>query len=143
MTAMSGERIVRHRFADALAEPVSHYTDAVVAGGFLFISGTLASDVHGDLVGVGDVVAQAEQTFDNIETVLTRLGASLADVVKVVVYLTDVNDRVAVNSVRERRFGESRPTSTLVQVGALVHPEARVEIEVVALAPTDDPSKGV
>jgi reactive intermediate/imine deaminase len=139
MSAAADKRIVRHRFADALAEPVSHYTDAVVAGGFLFISGTLASDASGKLVGAGDVVAQTEQTFDNIETVLTRLGASLADVVKVVVYLTDIADRAAVNSVRERRFGESRPTSTLVQVGALVHPEARVEIEAVALAPTIPP----
>ena len=131
----NGERIVRYRFADALAEPVSHYTDAVMAGGFLFISGALASDARGDLVGEGDVVAQTEQTFDNIEAVLKRLGASLADVVKVVVYLTDIADRAAVNSVRQRRFGEFRPTSTLVQVGALVHPGARVEIEAVALAP--------
>jgi reactive intermediate/imine deaminase len=139
MSTAADQRIVRHRFADVLAEPVSHYTDAVVAGGFLFISGTLASDASGTLVGAGDVVAQTEQTFDNIETVLARLGASLADVVKVVVYLTDIADRAAVNSVRERRFGESRPTSTLVQVGALVHPEARVEIEAVALAPSNPP----
>ena len=139
MSATPTERIVRHRFADALAEPVSHYTDAVVAGGFIFISGTLASDAMGDLVGVGDVVAQTEQIFDNVETVLARLKASLADVVKVVVYLTDVSDRAAVNTVRARRFGETRPTSTLVEVGALVHPEARVEIEVVALSPHTEP----
>ena len=135
MSAGPSERIVRHRFADALAEPVSHYTDAVVAGGFVFISGSLASDASGTLVGARDVVAQTEQIFDNIETVLSRLGASLADVVKVVVYLTDIADRAAVNTVRERRFGEFRPTSTLVQVGALVDPDARVEIEVIALAP--------
>jgi len=140
VSEVSHERIVRYRFADVLAEPVSHYTDAVAAGGFLFISGSLASDVSGALVGVGDVIAQTEQTFDNIEAALGRLGASLADVVKVVVYLTDIDDRAAVNTVRERRFGESRPTSTLVQVGALVHPAARVEIEVVALAPSNTPA---
>ncbi len=134
--------VVRYRFADALAEPASHYTDAVVAGGFLFISGTLATDASGALVGEGDVVAQTEQTFDNIETVLTRLGASLSDVVKIVVYLTDINDRTAVNSVRARRFGESRPTSTLVQVAALVHPEALVEIQVEALASTNSVASG-
>jgi 2-iminobutanoate/2-iminopropanoate deaminase len=126
--------IVRHRFADALAEPVSHYTDAAVAGGFLFISGMIATDVGGVLIGAGDVVAQTEQIFENIETVLIRLDSSLADVVKIVVYLTDIADRAAVNTVRERRFGETRPTSTLVQVGALVHPDALVEIEMVALA---------
>lgn len=134
--------VVRYRFADALAEPASHYTDAVVAGGFLFISGTLATDTSGALVGEGDVVAQTEQTFDNIETVLTRLGASLSDVVKIVVYLTDINDRTSVNSVRARRFGESRPTSTLVQVAALVHPEALVEIQVEALASTNPVASG-
>jgi reactive intermediate/imine deaminase len=134
VNAAANDGVERYRFADALAEPASHYTDAIVAGGFLFISGTLASDVSGAIVGEGDVVAQTEQTFDNIETVLTRLGASLSDVVKIVVYLTDIKDRTAVNSVRARRFGESRPTSTLVQVAALVHPEALVEIQVVALA---------
>ena len=127
--------IVRHRFADVLGEPVSHYTDAVVAGGFLFVSGMIATDVNGELVGGDDVVAQTEQIFENIESVLRRLDTSLDDVVKVVVYLTDIADRGAVNSVRARRFGDERPTSTLVQVGALVHPDARVEIETVALMP--------
>ena len=135
MTIGGGGGIVRHRFADVLSEPVSHYTDAVVAGGFLFISGIIATDASGQLVGAGDVVAQTEQVFENIESVLGHLDASLDDVVKVVVYLTDVADRGAVNTIRARRFGDSRPTSTLVQVGALVHPEARVEIETVALVP--------
>jgi 2-iminobutanoate/2-iminopropanoate deaminase len=134
-----GASIIRHRFEDDLAEPVSHYTDAVVAGGFLFVSGMIATDASGALVGPGDVVAQTEQIFQNIETVLAHLDASLADVVKVVVYVTDIADRAAVNSVRERHFGETRPTSTLVQVGALVHPDARVEIETVALVPTPHP----
>jgi reactive intermediate/imine deaminase len=129
-------RIVRHRFEDILAEPVSHYTDAVVAGGFIFIAGMLADDANGALVGEGDVVAQTEQIFENIEAILARLGASLKDVVKLVVYVTDITDRAAINTVRVRRFGTTRPTSTLVQVGALVNPDARVEIETVALAPT-------
>ncbi len=128
-------RIVRHRFAGTLAEPISHYTDAVSAGGFLFVSGMLATDAEGSLVGGDDVVAQCEKVFDNIETVLEGLGASLADVVKVVVYLTDVADRAAVNTVRARRFGAARPASTLVQIAALVLPAARVEIECVVLLP--------
>ncbi|MEO9180222.1 MAG: RidA family protein [Acidimicrobiales bacterium] len=135
MTIGSDAGIVRHRFADALSEPVSHYTDAVVAGGFVFISGMIATDASGHFVGASDVVAQTEQIFANIELVLKRLDASLDDVVKIVVYLTDVTDREVVNTIRERRFGDARPTSTLVQVGALVHPDARVEIEMMALAP--------
>jgi enamine deaminase RidA (YjgF/YER057c/UK114 family) len=89
MTITGGAGIVRHRFADVLSEPISHYTDAVVAGGFLFISGMIATDASGQLIGAGDIVAQTEQVFKNIELVLGRLGASLDDVVKVVVYLTD------------------------------------------------------
>jgi 2-iminobutanoate/2-iminopropanoate deaminase len=142
MTITGGAGIVRHRFADVLSEPISHYTDAVVAGGFLFISGMIATDASGQLIGAGDIVAQTEQVFKNIELVLGRLGASLDDVVKVVVYLTDVADRGAVNTVRAQRFGHSRPTSTLIQVAALAQPEARVEIEVVALAPTNPTASG-
>ena len=141
VSAIGGAGIVRHRFADVLAEPVSHYTDAVVAGGFIFIAGMLADDANGVLVGVGDVVAQTEQIFENIEAILARLDASLDDVVKIVVYVTDIADRAAINTVRVRRFGETRPTSTLVQVGALVNLEARVEIETVALAPTPHPER--
>jgi len=133
---MGVDGIVRHRFADVLAEPVSHYTDAVVAGGFIFIAGMIADDATGALVGAGDVVAQTEQIFENIEAILARLDASIHDVVKLVVYVTDIDDRVAINTVRARRFGETRPTSTLVQVSALVNPDARIEIETVALVPT-------
>jgi reactive intermediate/imine deaminase len=135
VSAAESTGIVRHRFADDLAEPISHYTDAVVANGFLFIAGMIATDMSGAIVGAGDVAAQTEQIFENIETVLNHLDASLADVVKVVVYLTDIADRAVVNTVRVRHFGETRPTSTLVQVGALVHPDARVEIETIALMP--------
>ena len=136
MSATGIDGIVRHRFADILAEPVSHYTDAVVAGGFIFIAGMIADDATGALVGAGDVVAQTEQIFENIEAILARLDASIHDVVKLVVYVTDIDDRVAINTVRARRFGETRPTSTLVQVSALVNPDARIEIETVALVPT-------
>jgi len=136
VSATGIDGIVRHRFADILAEPVSHYTDAVVAGGFIFIAGMIADDATGALVGAGDVVAQTEQIFENIEAILARLDASIHDVVKLVVYVTDIDDRVAINTVRARRFGETRPTSTLVQVSALVNPDARIEIETVALVPT-------
>jgi 2-iminobutanoate/2-iminopropanoate deaminase len=136
VSATESDTIVRHRFADILAEPVSHYTDAVVAGGFIFIAGMLADDSTGELMGAGDVIAQTEKIFENIEAILARLDASLHDVVKLVVYVTDINDRAAINTVRARRFGATRPTSTLVQVGALVNPEALIEIETVALVPS-------
>lgn len=118
-----------------LAEPVSHYTDAVRAGELLFVSGCIAVDGDGRLVGGDDVVAQTRQVFVNLEAVLAAAGASLHDVVKVNVYLTDVGDRVAVNTVREEMFGETRPASTLVEVSKLVLDGASVEIDAVALLP--------
>jgi 2-iminobutanoate/2-iminopropanoate deaminase len=116
-----------------LAEPVSHYTDAVRAGDLLFVSGCIAVDGDGRLVGGDDAVAQTRQVFANLEAILAAAGASIRDVVKVTVFLTDVRDRVAVNTVREEIFGGTRPASTLVEVSKLVVDGARVEIEAVAL----------
>jgi reactive intermediate/imine deaminase len=118
-----------------LAEPVSHYTDAVRAGELLFVSGCIAVDGDGALVGGDDVVAQTRQVFANLTAALAAAGASLQDIVKVTVYLTDVRDRAAVNTVREERFGDTRPASTLVEVSNLVLDGARVEIDAVAVLP--------
>jgi reactive intermediate/imine deaminase len=118
-----------------LAEPISHYTDAVLAGDLLFVSGCIAVDAAGRLVGGDDVVAQARQVLANLEAVLAAAGATLRDVVKVTVFLTDVRDRAAVNEVRKERFGATRPASTLVEVSRLAVDGARIEIEAVALLP--------
>jgi 2-iminobutanoate/2-iminopropanoate deaminase len=119
----------------SLAEPVSHYTDAVRAGELLFISGCIAVDGDGRLVGGDDVVAQTRQVFANLEAILAAAGASIRDVVKVTVFLTDVGDRAAVDTVRRAVFGDTRPASTLVEVSKLVLDDALVEIEAVALLP--------
>ena len=118
-----------------LAEPVSHYTDAVRAGELLFLSGFVPVDGDGELVGGDDVVAQVRQVFANLRTVLDAAGATFADVVKVTVYLTDIADRVRINPVRQEIFGATRPASTLVEVSALVTPGAKVEIDAVAVLP--------
>ena len=89
----------------------------------------------GALVGGDDVVAQARQVFANLEAALAAGGCSLADVAKVTVFLTDVDDRAAVNAVREERFGATRPASTLVEVPRLAVPGALIEIECVAQVP--------
>jgi reactive intermediate/imine deaminase len=117
------------------AEPISHYTDAVRAGDLLFVSGCVPVDGEGRLVGGADVVAQARQVFANVGAVLAAGGASFADVVKVTVFLLDVDDRAAVNEVRQEVFGETRPASTLVEVSRLAIPGARIEVEAVALLP--------
>lgn len=117
-----------------LAEPISHYTDAVRAGDLLFVSGCVPVDGEGKLVP-GDVVAQARQVFTNIGAVLEAAGAGFGDVVKVTVFLIDVDDRPAVNTVRQEVFGTARPSSTLVEVSRLAVPGALIEVEAVAAIP--------
>jgi 2-iminobutanoate/2-iminopropanoate deaminase len=130
----------RIRLAGQLAEPISHYTDGVEAGGFLYISGMLPMDAAGELVGVGDVIRQSEQVLENVGAVLSAAGATFADVVRVGVYVRHMADRELINTVRRRYFGDARPASTLVEVSALAHPDAVVEIEAVAsLADRDEP----
>jgi 2-iminobutanoate/2-iminopropanoate deaminase len=121
---------------EALSEPISHYTDAVRAGNLLFISGLVGVDGRGALVGGDDVAAQARQVFENMRAVLDEAGARFEDVVKVTVYLTDVDDRPKINPVRQEVFGAARPASTLVEVSRLAVPGAKVEIEAVALIPS-------
>jgi 2-iminobutanoate/2-iminopropanoate deaminase len=119
-------------WVEGQAEPVSHYAHAVSAGGFLHISGCVASDASGALVGGDDPVAQTRQVLLNIASVLEAAGVGMGDVVKVTVYLTHVEDRAAMNAVRQEFFGEARPASTLVEISALAAPGARVEIDAVA-----------
>ncbi|HZQ66823.1 MAG TPA: RidA family protein [Gaiellaceae bacterium] len=119
---------------DGLAEPISHYTDAVMAGGLLFVSGIVPVDEQGNVVG-SDAVEQARQVFRNMELVLKAAGCGFQDVVKVTAFLLDVNDRAAINPVRQEVFGDARPASTLVEVSALAVPGALLEIEAVAAIP--------
>jgi reactive intermediate/imine deaminase len=121
---------------DVLAKPISHYTDAVRAGDLLFVSGLVAVGGDGRLVGGDDVIAQTRQVFENLRTVLDAGGCSFADVIKVTIFLTDVDDRPRINPVRQEVFGEARPASTLVEVSRLAVPGAKVEIEAVALIPS-------
>jgi len=121
----------REVMVEGLAEPLSHYADAVVAGDTLYVSGIVPVDASGALVG-DDVVAQARQVFAIMERVLAAAAATAADVVKVTVYLLDIDDRPLINPVRQEFFGDARPASTLVEVSRLVVPGARLEIEAIA-----------
>ncbi len=114
-------------------EPISHYTDAVRAGDILFVSGIVPVDGEGRIVGGDDVVAQARQVFENMRSVLAAALAGPQDVVKVTVFLTDVDDRAAINPVRQEFFGAARPASTLVEISRLAVPGAKIEVEAVAV----------
>lgn len=117
------------------AEPISHYTDAVRAGDLLFVSGVVPVDGAGRVVGGGDVAEQARQVFRNMGEVLAAAGCAFADVVKVTVFLTDVDDRPLINPARQEVFGETRPASTLVEISRLAVPGARIEVEAIAVVP--------
>ena len=115
------------------AEPISHYTDAVRVGDLVFVSGCVPVDSEGRLVGGDDAVAQARQALTNVGAVLAAAGSTFADVAKVTVYLTDIDDRPKINPVREEFFGDARPASTLVEVSRLAVPGAKIEVEAVAV----------
>ena len=131
---MTSKRI-EHR-VDRLSPPPGHFSDAVSFGGMLFISGVVAIDADGHLVGRDDVSQQAEQVFANIGTVLSSVGAGYDNLLKVTVFLTSVDDRQVVDQIRRRMFGESRPASTLIGVKELALPDIRIEVEAIAAMPT-------
>ena len=122
--------------ASALSEPISHYTDAVVHGDVLYVSGCIGIDASGNLVGGDDAAEQTRQVLTNMGVVLAEVGAGFEDVLKVTIFLTDIADRARINPVRREFFGAARPASTLVEVSRLAVPGARVEIEAVAGVPT-------
>jgi 2-iminobutanoate/2-iminopropanoate deaminase len=121
----------REVMVEGVAPPISHYAHAAIAGDALYISGIVPVDEHGAVVG-DDVVAQARHVFALMQRVLQAAGATPADVVKVTVYLLDIDDRPAINPVRQAFFGPARPASTLVEVSRLAVPGARLEIEAIA-----------
>lgn len=118
-----------------LSAPLSHYTDAVRFGDILFVSGLTAHDGEGRLVGENDAATQTRQILKNLGLVLDAAGATFADVLKVTVFLTNVDDRAAINPVRQEYFGSARPASTLIEVSRLALPEMKVEIEAVVGLP--------
>jgi len=118
-----------------MSEPVSHFTHVVRAGRLVFVSGCVATDGAGRVVGGNDVVAQARQVHENIKRCLAAAGATFADVCKVTVFLRNVNDREKVNAVRKEYFGAHRPASTLVEISRLVRDDYLIEIEATAVIP--------
>lgn len=118
-----------------LAPPISHYCDAVRFGDLLFISGLVGVDDNGKVVGDGDAARQTRQIFENMKKVLDAAGATFADVLKVTVFMTNIDDRPKINPVRQEYFGAAKPASTLVEVRKLVRPDLLLEIEAVVGLP--------
>src|SRR6267154_4795052 len=113
----------------------THVVEVSGAAKTVYISGQIAFDKDGKVVGAGDMKAQAEQVFKNLQTALTAAGATFSDVVKMNSYVTDMSKVQAVRDVRAQYFKDATPASTFVEVKGLVRPELLLEIEVVAVVP--------
>jgi reactive intermediate/imine deaminase len=124
---------------DTVAAPMGTYSQAVrVETGdavWIHISGQIAIDREGSLVGPGDLRAQTRQVFENLKAILEANGATFADAVKIGTYLTTLDDLAGMREVRGEYLTSEPPASTAVQVVALVVPEALIEIDLVAVVP--------
>ena len=116
-------------------EDVIGFSRAVRVGDLVFVSGTVAWGADGKLVGAGDVYAQAKQTLANIEGYLREVGATLRDVVRTRIYLTDMSRWQEVARAHREAFGDVRPASSMLEISRLAEPEMLVEIEAVAVLP--------
>ena len=135
--------IERLRLPEQLPQPISHYTDAVVADDWIWISGMLAVDASGNLIGGDDVIAQAEKVHENIKAVLEKAGAGFEHVVKVTNFFVDMSHLPVFFEVRDAFVNtKAPPASTAIQVGRLARDGALFEIEAVAVIP-DKATKAV
>ena len=127
---------------DGVAPPVGSYAHAVrvetAKAVWIHVSGQVALDASGTLVGPGDLRAQTEQVFQNLAAILEANGATFADVVKIQTFLTTLEELAGMREVRAGYLPAEPPASTAVQVVALVLPEALIEVDLVAVVPSGD-----
>jgi enamine deaminase RidA (YjgF/YER057c/UK114 family) len=120
-------------------EPIVGYSRALRAGNLVYVTGTTATDERGEVVAVGDAYAQTVQVIRNIERALVALGASLKDVVRTRIFVTDISQWEEYGRAHGEFFGEIMPCTTMVEVRRLIDDRMLIEIEADAVIATPLP----
>ncbi len=128
-----------HLNPDVVSNPGGLYSQLVKVdvgdATFLYLAGQVAEDKDGNVVGEGDMAAQAEQIYKNIAAILASEGAGLSDIVRATTYIVDMTERAAVSAIRKKLFPVNPPATALVEVSALAGDEWLIEVEVTAVIP--------
>ncbi|MCU1285198.1 MAG: hypothetical protein JWO13_1548 [Acidobacteriales bacterium] len=114
-------------------EPIVGYSRAVRVGNQIFVTGTTATDESGNIVGGSDMYLQSKQVLSNIERVLKRAGATMKDVVRTRIFVTDITQWEQVGKAHHEFFKNVLPATTMVEISKLIAPEMLVEIEADAI----------
>ena len=126
---------------DGVSPPIGTYSHVVKVeigdAVWLHISGQIAVDENGAIVGPGNMRKQTEQVYENLKAILAAHGATFSDLVKINTYVTTMGDLIGMREVRSHYLPSDLPASTAVQVVALVVPEAMIEVDAVAVLPND------
>ena len=128
------EKIILRSPKISLSRGIMSHGVKVPAGNLVFVSGQVARNVHGELVGKGDIKAQTRQALENVKDVLEVAGATMDDVVKVTVFVTNVVEHYTqIHEARAEYWKTDYPASTMVEVRSLVSPDMLIEIEAIAV----------
>lgn len=119
--------------SNKVAKPFGIFSQAIKAANLIFVSGQVAKNTSGEVVGKGDIEAQTKQCIENLKHILEAGGATLEGVVKMTVYVTNMEHLRVIHEVRAEYFKEPYPASTLIEVSRFTHPEYLIEIEAIAI----------
>jgi 2-iminobutanoate/2-iminopropanoate deaminase len=122
-------------FPAGLSKPTGHWTTVTAArpGKLVFVSGLTAKNERGEIVGVGDIGAQTRQVCENLQAAMRAAGGTLADVVRVDVFVKEMTGFKEIHEARREYFGANPPASTMVAISAFTHPDMLIEINAIGV----------